>query len=411
MPTYNRAALLHRSLEALAAQRFPDGDFEVIVADDGSSDTTRDVVESFAGRLRIRYVFQQDEGFRAAAARNAGARLASAPVLVFLDTGVLAGPGLVRAHYDAHLAATAPAGPGRAVLGYTYGHNRFEPFAGLRDVLAGLRPEEAVERLGADEAFHDMRHARLARVDFDLQRLVSPWWLFWSLNISVAAESFRAVGGFDEDFRGWGLEDVELGFRLARHGTVMAVSRAAWAVDTPHERDTEAASASTRRNAMLFLRKHPGPFPEMVWARYTWQPRMDYEEASRELVDWTEKAPRDLSAELSAATRDAFRTGGPSLRLAVLGSGGVVPSWWPASCTLMDFDGDLLQAALAGGRHVGHHAIGLQTRLEDGAFDVVVVSSRLAGLWERWGQGILAEARRIGASVRVPFLEAPDAGH
>ncbi len=51
------------------------------------------------------------------------------------------------------------------------------------------------------------------------------------------------------------------------------------------------------------------------------------------------------------------------------------------------------------------HAIGLHTPLEDHSVDVVVLTSRLAGLWERWCLPILAEARRIGREVRAPGLE------
>ena len=78
IPTYNRSALLAKLLRQLAEQRLPATEFEVIVADDGSSDDTKDVVTSFADRLRIRYHFQEDLGFRAAIARN-GSKPVSTP--------------------------------------------------------------------------------------------------------------------------------------------------------------------------------------------------------------------------------------------------------------------------------------------------------------------------------------------
>src|SRR5713226_2419893 len=115
VPSYNRCGLLRQTLESLAGQHFPADDFEVVVADDGSSDGTQAMVASFAGRLRLRYCFQEDQGYRVAAARNAGARLATAPVLAFVDSGTLAGPDFVRGH----LAAQAR--EGRAVLGYCFG--------------------------------------------------------------------------------------------------------------------------------------------------------------------------------------------------------------------------------------------------------------------------------------------------
>lgn len=428
IPTYNRSGLLARTLTALAEQRSPAPDFEVIVADDGSSDDTRDVVRSFAHRLRLRYFFQPDEGFRAGTARNEGARRADAPVLLFLDTGMLAGPDLIRAHHDAHRLHDAhrhPAAPdaadpgstghvehgrGRAVLGYAYGYDRFDPYPDLAQVLAGLRPAEAVARLGSDERFRDQRHVRFDRVDFDLTRLVAPWWLFWSLNVSVDADSFWAVGGFDEDFRSWGLEDVELGYRLTGHGVPMVVSREAWVVDFPHERSVAAENTSSLRNAQLFLDKHPEPIPEMLWGRYAWTPRMNFEDACRELVAWTEKASdRSVSDEVADALPDARREppatgGGPAgvpPRIAVFGCGGDLPTTLPAGSTLVDFDNDLLRRATAGGRHTGIHGVGLRTPCPDGSFGLVIVTSRLAGLWDRWGAAIRTEAERVGGTVRA----------
>src|SRR5207248_10614595 len=128
---YNRSELLRRTLDSLVAQRFPDGGLEVVVSDDGSSDSTADVAREYAGRLRMRYHFQEDLGFRAGAARNAGARLASAPVLAFLDTGALANPNFARAHLAAHRRRAA-------VVGYTHGFRPFGPSPSLDDEVMRL---------------------------------------------------------------------------------------------------------------------------------------------------------------------------------------------------------------------------------------------------------------------------------
>jgi hypothetical protein len=71
------------------------------------------------------------------------------------------------------------------------------------------------------------------------------------------------------------------------------------------------------------------------------------------------------------------------------------------SRVLFDFDRAVLDRALADGRHQGHHAIGLRTPLADGSVDRVLITSRLAGLWGRWGDDVLAEALRIGRHAPV----------
>jgi GT2 family glycosyltransferase len=402
IPTYNRSALLRRTLESLTQQTIPAAGFEVVVADDGSSDDTRAVVDSFAGRLRVEYCFQPDEGFRASAARNAGSRLATAPVLAFLDTGVLAGPGWVRAHVAAHAAG----GAARAVAGYVWGYNRINPFPGLGDLLTGLTAQQALDKLGADPRFRDRRHQSLEPVDFDAGRLAAPWWIFWSLNISVTRTVFQASGGFDEDFRGWGLEDVELGYRLARQDVAIVASRAAWAVDVPHDRSPQDNAESVLRNAAHFLERHPEPVPEMLWARYAWSPRMNVEEMCRELARWADDSRgHDVAAEL-AGTVPHWQPAadGTAPRIAVLGCGAAVPASWPPS-TLMDFDPVLVDRAAASGRHAVRYGIGLKTPFADKSFDTVIVTSRLRGLWDRWGDILLAEANRIGRGVQVTFRD------
>jgi GT2 family glycosyltransferase len=393
--------MLRHTLETLAAQRFPRDEFEVVVADDGSTDTTPAVVRSFETALRLRYHFQEDLGFRAAATRNAGAWLASAPVLVFMDTGTLAGPDFVRTHLAAHQAAHA-SGPRRAVIGETYGYRPHDPAPGLAEAIVRCAPEEVLRRYRDVPSFQDWRNDELAALDFDLSRRAVPWLMFWSTNISMPAADFAAVGGFDEDFRSWGAEDLELGFKLAQRGLELVYDRNAWAVETPHERDHVANVASNQRNALLFLTKHREPAAEVLWAMFMRDVLWPVEYAYRDLLDWTRQAPRTVHDELARAVR-----GLPDgTRVAVFGCGDELPADLPEGSVVMDFDRELLDKATAGGQHEGHHAIGLRTPVPPDSVDVVVITSRLSGLWAEWSGELSAEARRIGRGVRGPLLTA-----
>ena len=64
IPTYNRLQELKLTLDSLVLQKcsYP---FEVIVADDGSYENTKAVIDEYIGKLNIRYVFQEEKGFRA----------------------------------------------------------------------------------------------------------------------------------------------------------------------------------------------------------------------------------------------------------------------------------------------------------------------------------------------------------
>ncbi len=83
IPTYNRAALVKRALESLVSQTYKN--FEVIVCDDGSTDGTRDVVDSFKSKLNIRYIWEENWG-GPARPRNNGVRAAQSDWICFLDS-------------------------------------------------------------------------------------------------------------------------------------------------------------------------------------------------------------------------------------------------------------------------------------------------------------------------------------
>jgi glycosyltransferase involved in cell wall biosynthesis len=401
IPTYNRSDLLRRTLETLAAQSLDRDEYEVVVADDGSSDPTRDVVDEFSSRLQLRYHFQEDRGNRASEARNAGARLARGRVLVFLDTGTLAGPDFLRAHRDANAAAS------HAVLGYTYGYRPYdEPTAGLAEAVVELPPAEVVDRFAEQESFRDWRHDEFVRVGWDVNRRALPWLLYWSTNISVRRDDYLAVGGFDESFTGWGTEDLELGYRLFRRGLPFACTRDGWAIEAPHERLTESNDADNQRNIQRFLRKHRHPMIEITWAMFMRgrapigpDEPSPIESKYQGLLAWQERArDLDVRAEIGRAAR-----GLPAdARVAVLGCGGDVPATIPAGSVVVDFDEELLDRAAADGRHTPYHAVGLQTPLPDQSVDLVILTSRLGGLWPVWHGELLAEAQRIGRKQLGP---------
>jgi glycosyltransferase involved in cell wall biosynthesis len=85
--TYNRAADLSGTLDSLAQLR-PDGDWEVIVVDNNSTDLTRQVVEHAAPRFPapLRYLFEGTQG--RSPALNAGIRLAQGDLIVTTDDDV-----------------------------------------------------------------------------------------------------------------------------------------------------------------------------------------------------------------------------------------------------------------------------------------------------------------------------------
>lgn len=86
VPVYNGAATIQRCLNALAQQRIDPTAFEVIVVDDGSTDSTADLVRSWlAQHPQVHGKLLQQANGGPAAARNTGAQAARAPLLLFTD--------------------------------------------------------------------------------------------------------------------------------------------------------------------------------------------------------------------------------------------------------------------------------------------------------------------------------------
>ena len=158
IPTHQRRELVRRAVASALAQTLTD--FELLVIDDGSTDGTR---EALAGvDERIRYRWQENLG--PAVARNLGLRMASAPIVAFLDSDDLWLPdhletvtGALARHPEAVLTCTCPrkiiAGrqrPERARLVDPLPDTFFQQLAGFISCTA-VRREPLLEIGGFDE--------------------------------------------------------------------------------------------------------------------------------------------------------------------------------------------------------------------------------------------------------------------
>jgi glycosyltransferase involved in cell wall biosynthesis len=95
VPVRDRADLLKRCLDSLASQDLPAKHYEVVVCDDGSAkDLAGTVAEFRPSTLNVRLAKQGRRG--PAAARNLGIRLSTSPVVLFIDSDIVADPALIQ---------------------------------------------------------------------------------------------------------------------------------------------------------------------------------------------------------------------------------------------------------------------------------------------------------------------------
>lgn len=204
--TYNWPEALEKVLQGLARQtRLPD---EVIVADDGSGEATRQLLQRMASDypVPLRHSWIPDQGFRAALSRNRGIAAASGDYLIMMDGDMVPHPRFI----SDHLAA---ARPGMFVQGMRVLTNE----EGRDRLLAAARPQWGFFDAGIKRRRHTLRVPLLARVWGRLSRGSSVdaiktcnqgWW----------RHDLLALNGFDERYEGWGREDKDLAVRAVHAG-------------------------------------------------------------------------------------------------------------------------------------------------------------------------------------------------
>jgi len=220
--TYNRKALLGRVLDALFHQDLDSDDYEIVLVDDGSTDGS---YESVISKLRptcaLHVVRQRNAGL--ARGRNNGIARARGEIILFMDDDVLATPGLLSAHLRFHRS-----------------HPRTICRAGVINV-------------------DDFDHLPAARYSW---RNYSGAY-FWTTNVSLPLALVKEAGGFDERFREYGWEDLELGFRLRKMGVPSLLARDAivyhFKPPVPHANVSGMIrqARAQGRTAVQFLKKHP----------------------------------------------------------------------------------------------------------------------------------------------------------
>jgi glycosyltransferase involved in cell wall biosynthesis len=242
IPVYRQRRCLDLTLGSLAAQTPDPGDFEVIVVDDDSGDDTASVVAGYRGRLPVRLLHQNVNRGRAVA-RNAGAAAAAGERIVFLDADSFADPGLLHAHAAFHRSF-----PGKVLLGPRV-EGTWGPAGGERAAQAGEQQRFSLDvryKLGLDPG------------TFDTQPV--PWIFAYTHNMSLPAADFRACGGFDECFSGWGYEDVEFAYRLhaaaGRETGYFRFDPAALCYHLPHFRQARSNWAQAERMLPYINAKH-----------------------------------------------------------------------------------------------------------------------------------------------------------
>lgn len=221
MCTYNRKEILSRALDALSRQTLPPDQFELVLVDDGSTDGTGEYVRSLRLLFALNFIQQPNSGL--AVGRNKGIRAAQGDIVLFIDDDIIAHPNLLKEHLQTHKR----------------------------------HPESVVK--GWVNHIGDMDHPGPPK--FTMADISTAF--FWTSNVSVMRKYLVQAGWFDETFREYGWEDLELGLRLQSLGLVSRFNPRAIVFHYKKQWDAEEVAKLCRqaeakaRTAVMFLAKHP----------------------------------------------------------------------------------------------------------------------------------------------------------
>lgn len=252
LATYNWPSALKLCLESLATQT--DQNFEIIIADDGSAESTKYLIEAIkvSHPISITHLWQDDQGFRKTKILNQAIAAAHGDYLVFLDGDCIVQPDFVARHRELAQKGYLVTGS-RILLNesltselLTWPHWSFERF--FSSLIA--------KRLsGGINKYWPLKIKRGNGSWRDYQKFV--WRRIKGCNMACWKADAEAINGFDETMTGWGHEDADLIFRLQHHG--IRRKSGSWSTEVLHLfhkiHDQSNASENARRVREKILAK------------------------------------------------------------------------------------------------------------------------------------------------------------
>lgn len=229
IPTYNRKDILKTTLASFGGQTFTD--FEIIVADDGSSDGTGEMVKSLTPTYPLKHLWHENAG--RSSARNMGIKAAQGEIILFVDDHIILDKHFIEEHVKTH---------------DKYKGGRVGAVRGQVEFISD--PAQARSEPNPLPFFtRTIKHLEMKNV-----------LRFFTHNVSVRKEALLKIGGFDEDFKEYGFQDQELGYRLKKAGYTIkfnpnAVGYIFKAVFNFEKECDKARQAG--RSAALCRKKHP----------------------------------------------------------------------------------------------------------------------------------------------------------
>jgi len=182
--SYNQKSILKRVLDSYQRQSL-NHPFELIVVDSTSDDGSQELLSRYAAKYILRPIIQENKG--KAAARNRGVLEAQSELIIVTDSDMIADKYLIETHVRAHMQS-----------------DRLSCFEGRTMNMTQLHWPPEPEFLKPYISRNYRNGAGLG------------WYYFLTGNISFPKQVFVDAGGFSTEFKQYGWEDLELGYRMRK---------------------------------------------------------------------------------------------------------------------------------------------------------------------------------------------------
>jgi glycosyltransferase involved in cell wall biosynthesis len=214
--TYNNPLSLELILCALDEQeeKSRHGSYEAVIADDGSSEDTRWLIENIKNKLSypIHHVWQPDKGFRVAMIRNKAATIANGEYLIFIDGDCIPTHLFIKNHFKMMEKGWLVSG-NRILLTKKFTNQVIQEKISVNNWTM-------IDWLIAYFKKQCNRFLPAVYLPLGWIRKIAPkkWRGAKTCNLGMWRDDFLSVNGFDENYVGWGYEDSDLVIRLINKG-------------------------------------------------------------------------------------------------------------------------------------------------------------------------------------------------
>ncbi|MCK6259430.1 glycosyltransferase [Fictibacillus sp. KIGAM418] len=249
IPVFNQAIPLLCTLHGFHKQSV--NTFKISIVDDGSEEDIKSIVNLFEDVLDITYTRINKSG--RAIARNVGVEALQNPsTLIFCDADRIPARDFILEHANAHNMKQHALVVGD--IKEMYVPNLWN---NLPTVFHNYLSTQRLRR---------PQYPRIIYTLFDEEgESISniPWLATFSGNFSIGYDLFKKVGGFDPDFRYWGFEHFEFGYRAYRQSVKFLYNRKAVNIHIAHSRQNNYQN-HLKKSHDIFKKKHLSPEVELL---------------------------------------------------------------------------------------------------------------------------------------------------